>query len=273
MNGFTNVEGPVWIGDTLYFSEMLNGDLPASRILAIGPGDTTTVFIASAGTNGLAVDGSGNLVTANHGAQGIVRFALPSKTQTTLVSMYMNKKFNCPNDLTVASDGTVYFTDPSYQNNGNPQGGTRVYQLLAGATAATVVTEYTNQPNGISLSLDEKTLLVAGGDGIKKYGLTGSTVEMKGTAFSPSFNQNVDGMVLDCAGNVYAAIPGSKDVRVFDPSGAMIGTITIGSDGPSAVTNVAFGGTDHQTLYITGQGNVGQAGVFKVHLNFPGMPY
>ena len=272
-NNFTNVEGPVWINDTLYFSEMQTNDLPPSRILAIGPGDVVSVFIADSGSNGLAVDNGGNIVSANHGQQGIVRFSLPGKTATTLVSMYNGKKFNCPNDLTVARDGTIYFTDPSYQNGSNPQGATRVYQLAPGATTATAITDYTQQPNGIALSLDESTLFVGGQSGLKKYTITGGTVAMTGTAFGPSdvTNANVDGMTLDCAGNLYAAIASTTNVIVVKSDGTKLGTITI--SGAQAATNVAFGGTDHQTLYITGQGSGKNQGVFRTHLNIPGKPY
>jgi sugar lactone lactonase YvrE len=274
-NNFTNVEGPVWIGDTLYFSEMQTTDLPPSRILAIGPGDAVSVFIADSGSNGLAVDPSGNIVSANHGMQGIVRFSLPGKTATTLVSMYNGKKFNCPNDLAIARDGTIYFTDPSYQNGSNPQMGTRVYQLAPGATTATAVTDYTQQPNGIALSLDESTLYVGGQSGLKKYAITGGTVAMTGTAFGPSdvtmSGVNVDGMTLDCAGNLYAAVASTTNVIVVKSDGTKLGTITI--SGAQAATNVAFGGTDHQTLYITGQGSGKNQGVFRTHLNIPGKPY
>ena len=272
-NDFTNVEGPVWIGDALYFSEMTSANLPPARILKLTADDVVSVFIDSSGSNGLAVDGAGNIVSANHGAQGIVRFSLPDKTPTTLVSMYNGKKFNSPNDLTVASDGTIYFTDPDYQNNARPQGTTNVYQVKNGT--ATLITDYTMEPNGISLSLDEQTLLVGGHQGLRKYAITNGTVAMTGTPFGPSdvtaSGVNTDGMTLDCAGNVYVAVAGTTNVVVVGADGSKVGTITI--SGAQAATNVAFGGTDHQTLYITGQGSGKGQGVFKVHLNIPGLPY
>jgi gluconolactonase len=271
-NDYTNVEGPVWIGDALYYSEMTTANLPPARILKMTADDMSSVFIDMAGSNGLATDGT-NIISANHGAQGIVKFALPDKTATTLVSMFDGKKFNCPNDLTVASDGTIYFTDPDYQNNTKPQGTTSVYQLKNGT--ATVVTDYNMEPNGISLSLDEQTLLVGGRLGVKKYAITNGTVAMTGTAFGPTevtaSGVNTDGMTLDCAGNLYVAVGNSTNVVVVKPDGTKLGTITI--SGAQAVTNVAFGGTDHQTLYLTGQGSGKNQGVFKLHLNIPGKPY
>ena len=117
-NGFTNVEGPVWIGDALYFSEMLGSpNPPPSRILKIDSSGTVTQFYppgsgGDSGSNGMAVDSSGDLVTANHGVGGIVSFTVPGGTKTTIIDSFGGKRFNSPNDLTIRSDGTIYFTDP-----------------------------------------------------------------------------------------------------------------------------------------------------------------
>ena len=93
-----------------------------------------------------------------------------------------------------------------------------------------------------------------------------------GTAFAAN-NLNADGMVMDCAGNLYISVAGSTDILVVDASGAPVAGSPIKVTGPSAVTNLAFGGVDRRTLYITGQGSSGGQGLFKVKLNFPGMPY
>src|SRR6185312_12814912 len=99
-NGFTNVEGPVWIGDALYFSEMLgNPNPPPSRILKIDSNDNVTQFYPSgsggdSGSNGMAVDSAGNLVTANHGVGGIVSFTLPGGVKTTITDSFGSKRFN-----------------------------------------------------------------------------------------------------------------------------------------------------------------------------------
>jgi len=282
MNTYNNCEGPVWVGDALYFSEMTNGTpIPPSRIFKLTSDDVMSLFIPpDTGSNGIAVDANGNLVTANHGIGGIVRFSLPDLTKTTIVSMYGGKRFNSPNDLTIKSDGTIYFTDPSYQNTMNPQQATHVYQVLPGSSTATIITDYTNNPNGITLSLDEQTLYVSGGSGVKSYPISGGAVAMTGTDFATPASAdiksvNTDGMVVDCAGNLYVVIVSSLKLAVWKGDGsAELGTITVSDPlPPGSLTNVAFGGADHRTLYITSQGNPGNEGVFKVHLNFPGMPY
>lgn len=277
-NDFTNVEGPVWIGDSLYFSEMKTTEVPPARILRIAPGDVTTEFIADSGSNGLATDGKGNILSANHKAHGIVRFNLPDKTATTLVSTANGKPLNSPNDLAVAADGTIYFSDPSYQNSANPQGATRAYQWKPGDATATAITDYMQQPNGIALSLDEQTLIMGGQTGVKKYAITGGMVAMTGASFGPAevtrSGVNADGMTMDCAGNLYVAVAGGTTVYVVKPDGSLLGTIALPSGaGQANVTNVAFGGTDHKTLYVTAQGAGKGQGVFKVQLSLPGRPY
>jgi len=181
--------------------------------------------------------------------------------------------------VAVASDGTIYFTDPSHQTTSPQQTGTHVYQVLPGASEATIITDYTNQPNGITLSLDEKTLYVGGGSSVKAYPITNHVVSMTGTQFGAADigGGNTDGMVFDCAGNLYVAgINGGTNIVVVDPTGkAVTGSpIKLAPDNaPQAATNVAFGGADHKTLYITAMGNASVRGVYQVKLSFPGMPY
>jgi len=277
MNNFTNVEGPVWIGGALYFSEMKNGNNPppAARIFKLDASNQVSVFIDDSGSNGLAVDNNGNLVAANHKIGGIVSYRLSDKAPTTLVSEYMNARFNSPNDLAFKRDGTLYFTDPDFQNSARPQNATRAYQVLPGTSTATpIAADYSSNPNGITLSLDEQSLFIGGGMGVKKYAIDGSgTVASSGTAFGTGLDMATDGMVEDCAGNLYVAIVNTTNIVVVGPNGMPVANSPIKVTGTSSVTNMAFGGADHKTLYITGQGSSGQQGVFSVALNFPGMPY
>ena len=108
------------MGSAPYFSEMTGDNPPPARILKIDSSDAVTQFYPSgssgdSGTNGMAVDANGNLVTANHGVGGIVSFSIPGGTKTTIISSFGGKRFNSPNDLTISSNGTIYFTDPSFQ--------------------------------------------------------------------------------------------------------------------------------------------------------------
>ncbi len=298
-NGFTNVEGPVWIGNALYFSEMLGSpNPPPSRILKIDSSDTVTQFYPSSGgggdsgSNGMAVDSSGNLVTANHGVGGIVSFTVPGGVKTTLIDSFGTpaKRFNSPNDLTIRSDGTIYFTDPTFQTSSPTQPNTGVYMVPPKSPpTATEILSSVNGPNGITLSLDEKTLYVGSGSGVNAYAVNmDGTIATTATAIDGANlnNNNTDGMAIDCAGDLYVVRVNTKDIDVVGfgsahPSptaaGTHITTIT-GVPGGGQLTNLAFGGTTHTTLYITAQGTFGGSnpskGVFKLTgMPVPGMPY
>jgi gluconolactonase len=270
-NNFGNVEGPVWIGDSLYFSEMQNGSLPLARILKIAPGGVVSVAVADSGSNGMATDGT-NLFAAVHKDGSISQVTLPSGPDVPIISKYMGNRFISPNDLAIRSDGTIYFSDPNYQNNTNPapQTAQRLYWVTpAPARTVSVIADSPNPPNGVTLSPDEKTLYVSGG-GLKKF--TVMTDGSVGPGSDFVVGSGGDGMVVDCAGNLYVAGNPGNGIRVYAPAGTLTGTITVDTGGATP-TNVAFGGTDHKTLYITAQGNDGQRGVFSIALNVPGYPY
>lgn len=270
MNNFTNVEGPVWIGDSLYFSEMTGSNMiPPARVLKIAPGGAVTVIIADSGSNGLAVDGNGNLLAAVHKDGSISQLSLSGGAAVPLVSMYEGKRFTSPNDLAMLHDGTIYFSDPNYQNNANPQPAQRLYRVTPPpARTVSAVSDAPSTPNGVTLSPDEKTLYVSG-SGLKKFAVMSDGSLGAGSDFVPG--SGGDGMVVDCAGNLYVAGSMGNAVRVYSASGMSLGTIQ--TDGSGTTTNVAFGGTDHKTLYITSQGTEGQRGVHSIALNVPGFPY
>ncbi len=267
----TTIEGPVWIGQALYFSEFsASPNPPPARLLQLTTSGSIGVVVADSGSNGLAVDTSGTLYGAIHADGSISRFDLTTGSRTPIAAGYPGKRFNSPNDLTVRQDGNIYFSDPSYQApTPLPQSGTRVYRIAPGANAVTVVDATLTQPNGVSLSLDENTLYVASTHGIYAYPVSADGSTGTGTAFASGVNG--DGMVFDCAGNLYVALLGTANVGVLGPSGAQIGLLT--APGAGAVTNAAFGGPDRKTLYVSAQGAGGQQGLFEVALNIPGMPY
>jgi gluconolactonase len=268
---FGNIEGPVWIDDALYVTEMssrsyegLGSEVKMARILRLGAAETVTVFIADSGSNGLATDGAGNIVAAVHKDGSITSFALSGGGATPLATSYMNARFNSPNDLAIRSDGNIYFSDPTYQApSSRPQTMTRAYRRAPDGTVTALVDSLGN-PNGVTLSLDEDFLYVAASSG-KRFALMADGSAGPAQDYAPA--SGADGMVIDCAGNLYVAK--SRAVEVYDPMGNSIGAISV-SDVQS-VTNLAFGGADRKTLYITGLGN--NKGLFKVSLDIPGRPY
>lgn len=248
--GWGIVEGPVWIGDGLLVSHFGGGPTPASRLYRVTPGGAVSVAIDDAGTNGLALGPDGRLYAAHHGLGAIVAFDLDDlgAAPSTLVGTFGGERFNGPNDLTVRSDGAVYFTDPDYQApSPRPQAATRVYLARPGGEAM-VIADDLGQPNGIALSLDERTLFVGHAGGLVRYPLAADGSVAGPRVNVPAITGGVDGLGRDCAGDLYVTTGGA--VVVLDPSGTELGRLSA----PGA-TNVAFGGADGRTLYVTSLGD------------------
>lgn len=272
-NTRTNVEGPVWIAGKLYVSEFEFQPAPNSRILALDPvSGEVSVALASGPSNGLAVDMSGALIATDHKQGAVVRMRFPLSSSEVITGTFEGKRFNSPNDLALRSDGTLYFSDPDWQAPSmRPQAKTRVYQLAAGATGEPkVIDENRSQPNGVTLSADERTLYVAGSDGILRYPISadGTVMPGSGTRLN-AFNGGADGLGMDCAGNLY--VTAGQRIVVVSPDDKELGSIAV--TGAESVTNVAFGGAEHKTLFITSMGSGNQRGVFRVELGVPGFPY
>ena len=265
-NDFTNIEGDVWVGDALYVSE-INPNKPApppARLLKITSDGKVTIVAPDSGSNGLAVNDAGELFGALHKDGSISKLSLTDGAATLVANMFMGQRFDSPNDLTIHKNGTIYFTDPDWQSvKPTPQAATRAYRIPPGGMPQAI--EALNQPNGITLNKDQ-TVLYIGGNQLKKYPVMADGSLGAGSDFVPG--GNADGMVIDCADNLYTA---SNGVTVYSPAGSKLGTITV--SGLGQVTNVAFGGADHKTLYISGQGSGMQKGLFKAQMNVPGFPY
>ena len=264
--GFTLAEGPVWVESqkALFFSDFSQGPTGTpGRIRKHVPGTTTcAVAFNDVATNGLALDPAGMLVGAYQQQQRLVRIDPASGMLTPVPGAdgFMGNPFNSPNDVVVRADGNVYFTDPTYQRGNRGGQNTAAYYRLSPAGQVTRIGTG-NQPNGIALSPDGRSLYVAGGFSLRKHTLgpdgavTGMAPLQGGTGS--------DGMAVDCAGNLYLTNGGV--VRVFTAEGNAIGTI--GGTSAGFITNSAFGDDDHRTLYITTS-----AALYRIRLNVPGFP-
>jgi len=264
------IEGPVWFNNTLYVSQMRDyGPLNPSQIL-MHDGSNYQAWFPDSLTNGIALREDGVFVAASHGVGGLVEIdpTATSPNAVTLIADYMGNRLNSPNDLVIRSDGHIYFTDPSWQC-GDPcddQADNRVYHYPAGGGALEAIATGHDQPNGITLSLDGTQLYVGGQSNIEVYTLDGTTGAV--TAGPAQFNDvglnEVDGLSIDCAGNIYVTAGGN--LTVLDPDGGEVDTVDV----PNATTNVAFGGPSSTTLYITTRAD---AGVYSLDVGIPGSPY
>jgi gluconolactonase len=271
--GLTFPEGPVWFANlgVLFFSDMNmsgGGTMgPPSIMHKLTPPNTVEDFVPMAGSNGLAIAADGQILACTHDTRSLTKFNPVTKARTDLMLTYMGKHFNSPNDVTVRSDGTIYFTDPNYQLGGRTDElkMTGVYRVSP-AGDVSLVDDKQQQPNGITLSVDEKILYVSTAQNrINKY-----AVNADGTVGAPTLfvNASSDGMVMDCAGNLYTTNAGPGSIDIYSPAGMKIGSIT----GAGSVTNVAFGGPDRKTLYITS--SPGQsAAIYSAQMQVPGFPY
>ncbi len=260
--GYGWAEGPVWFKDRFVFS-----DVPKNVAYAWKRGDAEpAVFLKPSGTdepsdlqgsNGLAADGKGNLVLCQHGARRIGQ-SLGGGKFKPLATTFEGKKFNSPNDLVVAADGSVYFTDPPY---GLPKGQKAeqdfhgVYKLAADGKV-TLVSKAVKWPNGIALSVDQKTLYLAVSDGantrVAACDLDGGNLrdifvaQPLKKAGRPG---GCDGMKVDEQGNLWTTGPGG--VLIVSPQGKHLGSILFHQ--PTA--NLAWG-EDGKTLFVTSNHDV-----------------
>jgi gluconolactonase len=264
-DGFVFLEGPVWrSADSRLFYSDLRGNAIYQWTAAEGVRDVAKPFFAGdgaglrgVGPNGIALDREGRLLACVYGSRSVIRIEQDG-ARTTLADRFEGKRLNSPNDLVVARDGTVYFTDPSFGLEGMDNSPLReqtfngVYRIRPNGQID-LLTREQERPNGLVLSPDESILYVANSGGavtgwyaydLKPAGLTNKRVFFDVTGVQG--DGGADGMKVDLAGNVYATGPGG--VWIIAPDGTHLGTIRP----PEALTNVGWG-EDGRTLYITGR--------------------
>ena len=254
--GFKFTEGPIWMADgSLHFS-----DMPGDKRRRWHPADGVEVLRdPSNKCNGMTRDNNGNLIVCEHVTSSLVR-EQPDGTREAIATHWGDRELNSPNDVIVASDGSIIFTDPTYgrqpgfglprQQDLDFQG---VYRLPGdGGTMQLLVDDFA-QPNGLCFSPDESLLYIndtvhahirvfdVGPD----HSLSNGRVFADGIGTGDmSTGELVDGMKLDERGNVY--VTGPKGVWIFAPDGEHLGVIQV----PENVGNVNWGDDDWQTLYI-----------------------
>ena len=259
-------EGPVWIKDALYFSDFTFGPGFPSRIRKLDAAGKVSTVIEDSGSNGLAVDNDGNILAATHKYKSVPRYTLDGK-RSDVVGKYQGNVFNSPNDMAMAKDGTLYFSDPDFQREAAPGGQdkTRVYRVAKDG-GVTVVDDTLKNPNGVSLSPKGDVLYVngmAGDHGVLRAYKIVDGKPQKGSDLVAKLGIP-DGMAVDCHGNIYVTEHTDQRLRVFTPAGKQIATIKVDAN----VTNAAFGGADGKTLYITGAG-----ALWQLPLDVTGSPY
>ena len=271
-DGFMFTEGPVWVRSE---SRLLFSEVRDRHIYQWTETDGVSVFLApwfegdltgrNPTPNGLTIDPEGRLIIYEHGNRVVSRLEADG-TRTVLADRFEGKRLNSPNDIDIALDGTLYFTDPSYGLDGYEDSPLReldyngVYRLHPDGRLELLVRE--QAPNGIALSPDEMTLYVANTSGPWNAYDLGADGVSNGRVFYAVGDHTAqggrDGMKVDSAGNVFATGPGG--VWVLAPDGTHLGTISP----EEAPANVAWG-DNGQTLYMTAR-----TGIYRIGLTTEG---
>lgn len=256
---FSFTEGPATDKKgNVYFT-----DQPNDRIMVWTVNGKLETFIQPAHrANGLFFDKSGNLWACAEDKNNLIRISKDKKIEV-VAEGYNGALFNGPNDVWVAPDGGVYFTDPFYRrawwtHTERPQDKQCVYYIKPGTASPVRIIDDLVQPNGIIGTPDGKTLYVADISGRKtwKYKINPDGSLSDKTLFC---NMGSDGVTLDSKGNLYLT---GNGVTVFDSAGKQILTIQV----PEKWTaNVTFGGKDRKTLFITASG-----GLYSIRTNVKG---
>ena len=259
-SGYTFTEGPhasPLIGGVLF------SDIQGNTIYRWpGSGAPVVWRMPSGNANGLSSDGAGWILACEHGNR---RISLGiNNSPTTVVDRFEGARLNSPNDITVRSDGTIYFTDPPYgiQDAQRELAFMGVFRIApGGALTAEHRGALTDRPNGIALSPDERLLYVGDSEAnvvrvfdVATDGSLSNRRMFVTTATTP------DGMAVDTEGNLYVAT--SAGVEVYAPTGSRWGAIAV----PMQPSNVAFTGDGSQTLFITAR-----TAVFTIWVRVPGL--
>lgn len=259
--GFRWAEGPVWFDD---LQCLLFSDIPNQRILrwavdATGGGGVSVFRQPSNFSNGQTRDRQGRLVTCEHGTRRVVRTEIDGRI-TVLADSYRGNRLNSPNDVVVKSDGTIWFTDPSYGilsdyegYQATPEQPLRgVYRIDGDSGEIALVADGFNQPNGLAFSPDESRLYVADSGAshdpalprhIRAFDVRGSGLH-RDRVFAQIDNGIPDGIRTDMAGNLWSSA--GDGLHCFAPDGRRLGKILV----PETVANLCFGGPRRNRLFI-----------------------
>ena len=280
-SGFTWAEGPAWIParGVLRFS-----DIPGNRVLEFSEADGTTVEVSAEAefTNGRTLARDGSVIECSHGRRAVQidRDASTSGADyapEVLVDRFGAARLNSPNDVVEKSDGTIWFTDPSYGikrpvegHAGEEEYGDRyVFRFDPESGSLSPVVIDVEAPNGLAFSPDESILYVAdssidppesdnpdrpGGHSIHAYDVFEGRHAKNGRELVEVGPGLPDGFRVDAEGNIWTS--SLTGIQVFTLSGEKLGEIPV----PEKVANCCFGGADGSTLYICATSSIYRIG-------------
>jgi gluconolactonase len=277
-SGLRWAEGPVWFGDA---RALLWSDIPNNRIMRWDEesGAVSEFRKPSNFANGHTRDRHGRLVSCEHGTRRVTRTEYDGSI-TVLAEGYRGKRLNSPNDVVVKSDGSIWFTDPSFGILGYYEGfkaapelPTNVYRIDPATGGIEALIEGLVNPNGLAFSPDEKQLYVvecgAPTRAIHAYDVDASGQRLgKGRVLIDAGPGTPDGFRCDVDGNLWCGWGmGTEEldgVRVYSPAGEAIGHIHL----PERCANLCFGGSRRNRLFMASSQSV-----YALYVNTQGAPY
>ena len=269
-------EGPVWLGDT---RSLVWSDIPNNRMLRWDEetGATSVFRKPSNYANGHTRDRQGRIVSCEHGGRRISRTEHDG-TVTTVADSFQGKRLNSPNDLVVKSDGSIWFTDPTFGILGwyegtkaTPESPMNVYRVDASG-AIELAIEGINQPNGLAFSPDEKILYIVESRSVPRkilaYDIVDGRKAVNGRVLIDAGPGTPDGFRVDVDGNLWCGWgmgeAGLDGVHIFNPDGKRIGRIDL----PERCANLCFGGVHRNRLLMAAS-----TSVYSLYVNTQGVGY
>ena len=262
-------EGPLWWREGGY---LLFSDIHNNRRMKYEPGKGVSLHLEPTNrANGLTRDLQGRLIACEHDSRRVTRLEADGSI-TVVANSFQGRRLNRPNDVVVRSDGVIYFTDPWTSPSAPEQWDQQVsgvYRITPDLGTLSLLADDFVLPNGLAFSPDESVLYINDSrrGHIRAFELMPSGMLAKHTdhVFADLRGPEPgvpDGMKVDVEGNVYCG--GAGGIWVIDKAGKKLGRIVHGAP---ATTNIAFGGDDWKTLYVTSRNHLG-----AVKLKIPGVP-
>jgi gluconolactonase len=258
-------EGTRWAEGPAYFAAgryLVWSDIPNDRMLRWDePTGAVGVFRSPAGyTNGHTVDREGRLVSCSHGERRVQRTEHDGSI-TVIADRFEGKRLNSPNDVVVRSDGSIWFTDPTYGIDSDYEGhradseigACHVYRVDAASGECRIAASDFVRPNGLAFTPDETRLFVSDtgsthvADGprhIRAFAVADDGTVSGGEVFATCTEGMFDGFRFDEDGRLWTSA--GDGVHCYDPDGTLIGKVLV----PETVANVVFGGPKRNRLFI-----------------------
>jgi gluconolactonase len=270
-------EGPVWFGDQRC---LIWSDVPGNCMWRWDEetGQVSVFRKPSGYANGNTRDRKGRLLTCEHGGRRVSRTEIDGRIKT-LANSYGGKRLNSPNDIVCRSDGSVWFTDPSFGILGWYEGHKAEAELPTNVyrwdppNKLSVVAEGINQPNGLAFSPDESILYIVESRSQPRKILAydvgkDRSLSNKRVLIDAGPKGTPDGFRVDMDGNLWCGWgmgeAGLDGVHVFNPQGKLIGRIDL----PERCANLCFGGTERNRLFMAAS-----TSLYSLYVNTQGTPY